>query len=56
MIPAVLTAALALVLLWVIYDNLVDLWILGERQSVFAPLIGLLCLCEAVFHLMGGGS
>lgn len=54
MIPAVLTAALAVVLLWAMYDALIDHMILGEYQSVCAPMIGLMCLCEAVFHLMGG--
>lgn len=52
MIPAVLTAALAVVLLWAMYDALIDHMILGEYQSVFAPIMGLVCLCEAVFHLM----
>lgn len=52
MIPAVLTAALAVTLLWVMYDGFVDLWILGEYQSVISPLIGMAFFCEAVFHLM----
>lgn len=52
MIAVGLTVALAMTLLWIIYDDLVDKLILGEYQSVIVPLIGLVFFCDAAFKLM----